>query len=128
MSIPWAIELNKLRSPIFSLGIASALLACSYDPRKRNEVEAEFSTNPIIVQLLDKSRATVQKERGLRREQLTESHYPKYVETKNSACIVWFPTPFDVGAMVLDDRMTYVTCLGNKDTLTDPMEYNEYRE
>jgi len=70
----------------------------------------------------------VQKERGLLREHLTESHHPKYVETKDSVCIVWFPTPFDASAMVLDDRMTYVTCLGNKDRLTDPMEYNEYRE
>lgn len=128
MSISWAIELNKFRSAIFSVGIASALLACSNDAGKRNEGEAEFSTNPIILQLLEKSRATVQKERGLRREQLTKSHYPKYVETKNSVCIVWFPTPFDAGAMVLDDRMTYVTCLGNKAPLTDAMEYNEYRE
>ena len=128
MRISWAIELNKYRSPIFGLGIASALLACSDDPGKRNRGEADFSTNPIILQLLEKSRATVQKERGLRREQLTESHYPKYVKTKNSFCIVWFPTPFDAGAMVLDDRMTYVTCLGYKDPLTDPMEYNEYRE
>lgn len=128
MSIIWAIELKRMRSSIFGLGIASALLACSQDPGKHDTVEGDFSTNPIILQLLDKSRATVQRERGLRREQLTKSHYPKYVKTKNSVCIVWFPRPFDAGAMALDDRMTYVTCLGTKDKLTDPMEYNEFRE
>lgn len=128
MGITWAIELKNMRSPVFGLGIVSALLACSQNSGEHNAGDADFSTNPIILQLLDNSRATVQKERDLRREQLTKSHYPKYVMTNNSVCIVWFPRPFDAGAIVLDDRMTYVTCLGTKDKLTDPMEYNEFRE
>jgi hypothetical protein len=128
MGVTWAVNLTKARAAILGLGIASALLSCSKDPGKRSKADGEFSRNPIIIRLLEQSRATVQKERGLRREQLSESHYPKYVETKNSVCIIWFPTPIDAGAMVLDDRMTYVTCLGSKDSLTDPMEYHEYRE
>lgn len=128
MRIIWTIKSNKARSAILGVGIAYALLSCSKYPGKQNEAESEFSTNPIIVRLLEKSRATVQKQRGLRREQLSETHNPKYVETKNSVCIVWFPSQSEARAMVLDDRMTYVTCLGAKASLTDPMEYNEFRE
>ena len=128
MGVTWVTKLSKGRTAILGLSIAWAILSCSRDPGKLSEAEGEFSSNPIIGQLLDKSRAAVQKERRLSGEQLTESHYPKYVETKNSACIIWFPRPLDADALVLDDRMTYVTCLDLQDPLTDPMEYNEYRE
>ena len=128
MGYAWTTKLTKARTAILGLGIAWAILSCSKDPGKRSEPHREFSNNPIINRLLEKSRATVQKARRLHRDELTDSKYPKYVETKNSACIVWFPTAIDVDAIVLDDRMTYVTCLGLKEAITNPMEYNEYRE
>jgi len=128
MGFAWTTKLTKALTVILGLGIAWTLLSCSKDPSKRGEGGREFSNNPIINRLLEKSRVTVQKARGLHRDELTDSHYPKYVETKYSACIVWFPIAFDADAMIIDDRMTYVTCLGPKDTLTDPMEYHEYWE
>lgn len=128
MLISRGIGLSPIRAAVLGLAGLALLQGCSKRADEDEKPGDAFSSNPIKKQLLNKSRETVLRETRRSGSDLDKSHYPKYVETKGPICIIWFPMPFDSSDVVLDDRLTYVTCLDGKASLSDPMEFHSYQD
>lgn len=106
------------------------LLGCAESKDQNKSNKENFSDNPVANILLNESLRIVSQRSGLNINYIEVNFSPKYVETKDMLCIVWFPSersPEESKSISLDDRKTHVTCAKTNAQPSDPMEYNSFR-